>query len=86
MDDPYKTYYSEKALWIDKCKPSEGGGQITLRTWKLSDSVNKSMGTILGGTSKDSAGCWKFANWTQWAPYIIQSGVQWLEDSGLVPP
>ena len=42
------------------------------------------MGTIIGGTDMNSAGCWKFANWQHWAPYL-QVGISYLEDIGLVP-
>jgi|APSaa5957512535_1039671.scaffolds.fasta_scaffold206181_1 hypothetical protein len=27
---------------------------------------------LLGGIIMDSKGCWQFANWTYWAPHILE--------------
>jgi len=29
---------------------------------------------LIGGTSLDNRGCWQFAWWTKWTPYVAQAG------------
>jgi hypothetical protein len=75
-------WYSRDAKFIDECKASNGGGLITLKQWTLSENVEKQ--SILGGTIVDGPGCWKFAQWTSWAPYVAKMGVGMLHDAGLI--
>ena len=70
MDDHETAWYSETAKFIDTPCSGHSGSSITVRKFILSDAVSEDMGTILGGTREDQAGCWRFAKWAQWAPYV----------------
>ena len=54
----------------------------------MSDAVDQGMGTIMGGLRAGESGCWKFAKWDQWAPWlpeVAKAGVAILEEAGILP-
>ena len=83
-----KNWYSKEAKFIDEQTPSQGRSQVTLRKWILSDAVDQETGVILGGLRSNQSGCWKFAKWNQWAPWlpgVLQAGTSILEEAGIIP-
>ena len=88
MDALEENWYTKDAKWIDEWKPSQGRSQVTLRKWILSDAVDQEMGTIMGGLDSNQSGCWKFAKWDQWAPWlpgVLEAGAGILEEAGWIP-
>lgn len=87
MDALEQAWYTKEAKWIDEWKPSQGRSQVTLGKWILSDAVDQTMGTIVGGLRAGESGCWRFAKWDQWAPWLpgaAQAGVAILEEAGIL--
>jgi len=82
IGEPQSTWYSEDALFIDECNTSDAGGTITLKKWILSPAV-RDRGSVLGGERPGGAGCFKFAEWTKWAPYVAQAGLSVVESLGV---
>lgn len=79
---PLETWYSKEALFIDECNTSDAGGTVTLKKWVLSPAVS-TRGSVLGGERPGGAGCFKFADWTRWAPYVAQVGLDVAESLGV---
>lgn len=69
VQQPWKTWYSPDAMFIDECASSDAGGTITLKKWEISPAVT-TRGVVLGGQLPSGAGCVRFASWTKWAPYV----------------
>ena len=83
IGNPVKNWYSEESLFIDDCSTSDAGGTITLKKWELWPSVTE-RGIVLGSdNSPGSAGCFRFAEWTKWAPYVAQVGFDVAESLGI---
>ena len=83
LSDWTKTWDGEDAKWIDQCSASTGGGTVSLKSWTLTSAVTNQ--AVIGGTTKDGEGCWKFAAWTKWAPYLAQLGVNAFDMGGILP-
>lgn len=79
LSDWKGTWTGEDAKWIDECSLSIGVGAVQLKSWTLTDGVSEK--AVIGGTEANGEGCWKFANWTKWAPYIAQMGFNSLRDT-----
>ena len=82
LSDWTSTWRGEDAKWIDECTLSSGGGTVSLKSWSLTTSVTDQ--AVIGGTAADGEGCWKFATWTKWAPYVAQMGINYLQNSSLL--
>jgi hypothetical protein len=72
LGKPLGSIRSQDSLLIDECPLSSTGGPIQLQNWELATSAVDN--DILGGTSEDGVGCWSFATWTDWAPYVARMG------------
>jgi len=71
------TFNGKDSKWTDSCSPSRtDGGQVTLKKWLIADESDTSM---FGGTEIDGRGCWQFAQWTKWTPYVTQMGYDALK-------
>ena len=79
MQDCYKTMVSDLCNWsstftgkdakyMDACSPSIGSNLITIKKWVISDALTDQ--NLIGGTVPDGRGCWQFAEWTKWTPYV----------------
>lgn len=74
MCDWNKTFLGREAKWIDECKLSTGAAKVTVQKWLLAQSnINQS---LIGGYAVDGPGCWQFAEWTKWTPYVAQAGME----------
>ena len=87
--DCYKTIIDDLCDWgpswdgrdariIDECNPSGTSQDATLQDYLLSDTISDT--PFLGGRDEDEYGCWQFAEWTKWTPYIAKAGMQYLND------
>ena len=76
LSDWTTTWSGSDALWIDECTTSTGGGTVSLQKWALTPAVINQ--NIIGGTTLGGEGCWKFASWSSWAPYLAQVGIDYL--------
>ena len=45
---------------------------MTLKNWVITDGLTDQ--SLIGGTTIDGRGCWQFAYWTKWTPYVAQLG------------
>ena len=73
------TFMSEGSKWVDDCSPSVGSNLVTLKNFILTEAINDQ--SLIGGTVIDGRGCWQFAEWTKWTPYVAQSGYKMLQDT-----
>jgi hypothetical protein len=75
LTDWSKTWLGRDARWIDDCQPSDGSAFVTIQDWLFVPSnIDQS---LLGGSVtdvNDGKGCWRFAEWTKWTPYVAQTG------------
>lgn len=62
-----------KAKIFDQCTDNNFT-PFTINEYVLSYNIVDQ--SLFGGTLPDGAGCWQFAHWTKWAPYIAQNMVQ----------
>lgn len=78
-----KTFLGRDARWIDECKPSTGSSLVTVQDWLLApNNVDQS---LIGGTAIDGRGCWQFAEWTKWTPYVAQIGFDAIKATFIDP-
>ena len=68
MGDPFATFQKIDAKKLDECSYSLSGGSINLQDWEIASHSYDN--DVLGGTTGDGVGCWSFAQWTDWAPYV----------------
>ena len=71
-------------MWVDDCSASSGGSEITLKDWQLYGAVTNN--TLIGGTHVDGIGCFEFANYTSWAPWIGETLLKGAQATGVVNP
>ena len=76
LGQPFGSFTSLESSWVDECQFSSSGGPITLHRWEIAEDTTGSgeQNDVLGGMDPDGVGCWSFAQWTDWAPYIAQMG------------
>ena len=67
--DMKTTWEDKTAKWIDECAPSSGTGLITLKRWTVTEVLTDD--ALIGGTNAGGKGCWQFAEWTKWTPYLL---------------
>ena len=77
------TFEGEDAKWFDDCSPSIGSSLVTLKNYILAEAISDM--SFFGGTVTDGRGCWQFAEWTEWTPYVAQAGFKVLETLGMSP-
>lgn len=92
MCDWSSTFYTKDAKWVDSCSPAGNTSTMTIKKWTIQQQLYDSnlqdnkLISLLGGTSYDNRGCWQFAWWTKWTPYVAQTGFDMfktlLADSG----
>ena len=70
------TLYNDDSLWIDECIDSaSGSSDLTVQEWEL---VAEFETDLLGGIEEDGAGCFVFAEWSDWAPYVAKMGHEYI--------
>lgn len=67
-----KSILNPEAKFIDGCNEYSNGGGITVKSWTITNPVTNE--AIIGGFAPEGKGCWRFAKWTKWAPYLAQYG------------
>jgi hypothetical protein len=72
LGKPLASLNSQDSLFFDECPLSSSGGPISLQDWELVEADATT--DVLGGQEGDGVGCWSFAQWTEWAPYVAQMG------------
>ena len=69
------TWKGLDAKWIDSCE-SSSSSNILVKTWELSS--EEFTHSILGykaGESDSDLGCISLFEWSDWAPYLAQMGI-----------
>ena len=75
---PEISWLEKESTILDECSLSSGtGGTIVLKDWTLTSAVTNQ--DVIGGILPDAIGCWSFAQWTLWAPYLAQAGFDNLQ-------
>ena len=74
--DWQSTAAGKDAKWIDECSSPTSTALISLKKWTLSSALDEQ--ALLGGTVSDGRGCWQFANWSNWAPYLARYGYDFV--------
>ena len=68
----WKTLFSADAKFYDGCDDYTLNGPVTIQSFKITDTIAPT--PLFGGTEANGKGCWRFAEWTNWAPYLAQIG------------
>ena len=72
----YKDSWTGKsAKWIDECTPPDTSPIIRVFDIDFTKGIGET--AVLGGTTTGKLGCFKYGNWTSWAPYLLGYG-QWF--------
>ena len=76
LGQPFGSFNQLGSSWVDECAFSSSGGPIILNTWEIAPDTTDDgdQFDVLGGVEADGVGCWSFAQWTDWAPYVAQMG------------
>ena len=77
LGNPLGSFDQLGSNFLDECTFSSSGGPISLNIWDIVSEDTEH--DVLGGTEADGVGCWSFASWTQWAPYVAQLGYMAVE-------
>mmetsp|Transcript_24770 Transcript_24770/g.38557 ORF Transcript_24770/g.38557 Transcript_24770/m.38557 type:complete len:106 (-) Transcript_24770:18-335(-) len=56
------------AQWVETCEESTSSDSITVEEYEISPAYSDQ--SLIGGIAPSGYGCWKFANWSDWAPYV----------------
>ena len=75
-------FLGKEAKWIDDCSQSNDVNNIKFIDWSI-ESGTKTV-PMLGGNNKDGKGCWQFANWTYWAPHVVEYTSKFLGNAKIV--
>jgi|DEB0MinimDraft_12_1074336.scaffolds.fasta_scaffold84813_1 hypothetical protein len=62
-----KTWLGSNAQWLDSCSASVAP-QVTIQNTEIAPAIANQ--NLLGGKTVNGPGCWQFALWSKWAPYI----------------
>ena len=54
-------------MWLDKCEDETSPQNLIVRKTEIAPAVSQENGGyLLGGTNYNGAGCWQFADWSEW--------------------
>ena len=80
----WKTLFGSEALLYDGCNDYTVSSPITIQTLKVTDTIPPT--SLVGGSSANGKGCWRFAEWTNWAPYLAEFGHSFFSPEDYHPP
>mmetsp|Transcript_7411 Transcript_7411/g.12522 ORF Transcript_7411/g.12522 Transcript_7411/m.12522 type:complete len:276 (-) Transcript_7411:45-872(-) len=66
-------WFGKSAQWLEECEDSTIA-TITNRNTQIAPAASGY--NLIGGTEISGHGCFQFAEWSQWAPMLIQLGMQ----------
>jgi len=64
-------WFGDSAQWLDSCTTSVNQ-QLTVKDYEVAKAISSQ--NVLGGTEEDGPGCWQFALWNKWTPYLAEYG------------
>lgn len=73
-----ETISNNESKWIDECQPSGNTAKIFFKDWVLQENLYdyntsaQQLISLIGGTALDNRGCWQFAWWSKWTPYVAR--------------
>ena len=70
LTDWRDSWTGENAQWVDDCSFSSSNEQtITLKNWQVTTAISDMW--FLGGNTVNGNGCFIFAQWSTWAPDLV---------------
>lgn len=63
------SWTGENAQYIDSCTPASNPQVVTLKDWQVTTAINDMW--FWGGKLAEGPGCFMFAQWSTWAPDLI---------------
>lgn len=72
MGDYKTSWVGKDAKWIDECVPPDISPIITMFNVEVAKGLSET--AVIGGTTKNQQGCFKYGVWTTWAPYLLGYG------------
>lgn len=84
MADYTDSWTGTDAKWIDECTFPYNTAIIKIFENTYTESISDN--AIIGGTSANQAGCFKYGSWTSWAPYLLSYGNLFLKGMGIATP
>ena len=66
--DMKSSWTGDNAKWLEDCVDSDSATAVIMD--RSYPSVTDQL--VVGGKAIDGPGCFKFALWTEWAPYVAQ--------------
>jgi hypothetical protein len=67
VKDLKSNWLGTNAQWLEKCESSTAP-QVTIQNTEVAPAISNQ--NLLGAKAIDEPGCWQFALWSKWAPYI----------------
>jgi hypothetical protein len=58
-------------MWIDQCAGAVAP-VVTFQNTEIAPAITDQY--LIGGKTIDGPGCWQFALWNKWAPYLVDYG------------
>ena len=65
-------WFGTSAQWLDKCVDATAT-QVTVKNIEIAPAVTDQ--DLFGGKTMDGPGCFQFALWNKWAPYLSQVAI-----------
>ena len=72
MSDYRNAWTGKNAKWIDECTAPLSQDEIKIFENVYTQTISDT--PVFGGTTVNEAGCFKYGNWAQWAPYLLGVG------------
>lgn len=79
-----ETWTGANSKWIDDCVPTDNYPIVTIYEHTHTQAVTDV--ALLGGTSQNQAGCFKYGNWASWAPFLLNAGRYILKQMDVATP
>lgn len=69
------TWLGDSAQWLDTCSNEVSPADLIVRKTEIAPTLSgDNGGYLLGGVTSDGAGCWQFAEWSEWPGWKATAG------------
>ena len=69
------TWLGDSAMWLDKCEDKASVPKdLIVRKTEIAPAISQENGGyLLGGVNYNGAGCWQFADWSEWPGWAAET-------------
>lgn len=73
--DLKSTWLGDSAQWLDSCSDESSPLDLIVRKTEIAPALSQDNGGyLLGGVNYNGAGCWQFAQWSEWPAWNVTGG------------